>query len=129
LTHRSRSFGLWGLLVYVAGVPAAPFRKTSVPPRIGKITARNLRVLADELSAINYQLDVALPRITSSFAQVWIFPQCAQMNFCVLTLAVCQRFSSIVRPVSVSFDVEGQRTSKLLIFGAVFFGRRRGGSK
>src|ERR1041385_3682968 len=64
-----------------------------------KITGRNLRVLADQLSAINYQLDVALPKITSPFAQVWILPQCAQVNFCALTLAVCQRFSSIVRPV------------------------------
>lgn len=51
------------------------------------------------------------------------------MNFCVFTLAVRQRFSSIVRPVSVSFDVEGQRTSKLLMFGAAFALGRRGGSK
>lgn len=36
----------------------------------------------------------------------------------------------MVFPVSVSFDVEGQRTSKLLIFKPDFvFGRRRGGSK
>ena len=51
------------------------------------------------------------------------------MNFCVFILAVCQRFSSIVRPVSVSFDVEGQRTSKLLMLGPVFGFGRRGGSK
>ena len=88
-----------------------------------------MRALADQLSAINYQLDVALPRITSCFAHVWTLPQCAQVNFCALTLAVCQRFSSIVRPVSVSFDVEGQRTSKLLIFGPAFIFGRRGGSK
>jgi hypothetical protein len=51
------------------------------------------------------------------------------VNFCDFTVAVCQRSSSIVLPVSVSFDVEGQRTSKLLIFGPGFFGRARGGSK
>ena len=51
------------------------------------------------------------------------------MNFCVFILAVGQRFSSIVRPVSVSFDVEGQRTSKLLMLGPVFGFGRRGGSK
>jgi hypothetical protein len=43
-------------------------------------------------------------------------------------LAAGQSFSSIVRPVSVSLDVEGQRTSKLLMFGAAFFGRGRGRS-
>jgi hypothetical protein len=43
---------------------------------------------------------------------------------------VCQRFSSIVLPVSVSFDVEGQRTSTLLMLGPVFgFGRRGGSNK
>ena len=51
------------------------------------------------------------------------------MNFCVFTVAVCQRFSSIVLPVSVSFDVEGQRTSKLLMLRRAFALRRRGGSK
>jgi hypothetical protein len=56
-------------------------------------------------------------------------PQCAQVNLCVLTVAVRQRFSSIVRPVSVSFDVEGQRTSKLLTLGPSFAFSRRGGSK
>jgi hypothetical protein len=35
----------------------------------------------------------------------------------------------MVRPVSVSFDVEGQRTSKLLMLGPVFGFGRRGGSK
>jgi hypothetical protein len=45
-------------------------------------------------------------------------------------LTVGQRFSSIVIPVSVSFDVEGQRTSKLLMLGPVFaFGRRGGSNK
>jgi hypothetical protein len=40
-------------------------------------------------------------------------------------LAVAQRLSSIVFPVSVSFEVEGQRTSKLLRLGPGFgFGRR-----
>jgi hypothetical protein len=51
------------------------------------------------------------------------------VNFCAFILAVCQRFSSIVRPVSVSFDVDGQRTSKLLMLGPVFGFGRRGGSK
>jgi len=44
-------------------------------------------------------------------------------------LALCQRFSSIVCPVSVSFDVEGQRTIKLLMLGPAFTFGRRGGSK
>jgi hypothetical protein len=43
-------------------------------------------------------------------------------------LAVAQRSSSIVLPVSVSFDVEGQRTSKLLKLGPTFGLGRRGGS-
>ncbi len=51
------------------------------------------------------------------------------MNFCFLSFAVAQRFSSIVLPVSVSFDVEGQRTSKLLMLGPGFIFSRRGGSK
>ena len=51
------------------------------------------------------------------------------MNFCVFTVAVCQSLSSIVLPVSVSFDVEGQRTSKLLIVTPAFALGRRGGSK
>jgi hypothetical protein len=51
------------------------------------------------------------------------------VNFCVFTLAVRQSFSSIVLPVSVSFDVEGQRTSKLLILRRTFAFGRRGGSK
>ena len=53
---------------------------------------------------------------------------CTQVNFCVFSLTVCQCFSSIVLPVSVSFDVEGQRTSKLLRLGPVFALGRRGGS-
>jgi hypothetical protein len=45
-------------------------------------------------------------------------------------LTVGQRFSSIVIPVSVSFDVEGQRTSRLLMLGPAFgFGRRGGSNK
>ena len=52
------------------------------------------------------------------------------MNFCFLTLVVDQRFSSTVRPVSVNFDVEGQRTSKLLMPEFSFaFGRRGGSNK
>jgi hypothetical protein len=51
------------------------------------------------------------------------------VNFCFLSLAVAQRFSSIVLPVSVSFDVEGQRTSKLLMLGPILVFGRRGGSK
>jgi hypothetical protein len=59
-----------------------------------------------------------------------MLPQCAQVNFCVFSLAVAQRFSSIVLPVSVSFDVKGQRTSKLLMLGPTFaFGRRGGSNK
>jgi len=46
-----------------------------------------------------------------------------------LSLAVAQHFSSIVLPVSVSFDVEGQRTSRLLMFEPAFIFCRRGGSK
>ncbi len=57
-----------------------------------------------------------------------MLPQCAQVNFCAFILAVCQRFSSIVRPVSVNFDVEGQRTSRLLMLGPAFGFGRRGGS-
>jgi hypothetical protein len=71
---------------------------------------------------------VGRPRITSAFVQVWTLPQCTQVNLCVFSLTVCQRFSSIVLPVSVSFDVEGQRTSRLLRLGPVFALGRRGGS-
>jgi hypothetical protein len=71
---------------------------------------------------------VARPRITSSFFQECTPPQCAQVNLCVFSFAVGQRFSSIVLPVSVNFDVEGQRTSKLLMLGPVFAFGRRGGS-
>src|SRR6185369_11249926 len=67
--------------------------------------------------------------MTSFFVQVCTLPQCAQVIFCAFTLAVGQRFSSIVRPVSVSLDVEGQRTSKLLMLGPGFVLGRRGGSK
>src|SRR5215467_15209458 len=69
------------------------------------------------------------PRTTSFFVQVCTAPQCAQVNFCVFTVAVCQRVSSIVLPVSVSFEVEGQRTSRLLMLRRVFAFARRGGSK
>jgi hypothetical protein len=69
------------------------------------------------------------PRITSSFVHLCTPPQCAQVNFCVFSLAVAQRFSSIVLPVSVNLDVEGQRTSKLLRLGPPFGFSRRGGSK
>jgi hypothetical protein len=55
-------------------------------------------------------------------------PQCAQVNFCGFTLAVCQRFSSIVCPVSVNFEVEGQRTSRLLMLGPALGFALRGGS-
>jgi hypothetical protein len=51
------------------------------------------------------------------------------VNFCIFTVAVCQSFSSIVLPVSVSLDVEGQRTSKLLMLAPAFAFGRRGGSK
>jgi len=63
-------------------------------------------------------------------AQLWTAPQWAQVNFCRFIFAPGQRFCSIVRPVSVSFEVEGQRTSKLFRSAQTFgFGRRRGGSK
>jgi hypothetical protein len=52
-----------------------------------------------------------------------------QVTFCVFNFAIGQRFASIVLPVSVSFDVDGQRTSKLLMLGLVFDFGRRGGSK
>jgi hypothetical protein len=52
-----------------------------------------------------------------------------QVTFCVFNLAIGQRFASIVLPVSVSFDVEGQRTSRLLRLGPAFDFGRRGGSK
>jgi hypothetical protein len=42
------------------------------------------------------------------------------VNFCVFSLAVAQRLSSIVLPASVGFDVEGQRTSKLLMLEPTF---------
>src|SRR5215475_10416273 len=73
-------------------------------------------------------VDIGRPRITSFFVQVWTSPQCAQVNFCAFTVAVCQRSSSIVLPVSVSFEVEGQRTSRLLMLRRAAFARR-GGSK
>jgi hypothetical protein len=57
-----------------------------------------------------------------------MLPQWTQVNFCAFILAVSQRFSSIVRPVSVNFDVEGQRTSRLLMLGPAFGFGRRGGS-
>src|SRR5438132_13936859 len=67
--------------------------------------------------------------MTSFFVQVSTPPQCAQVTFCVFNLAIGQRFASIVLPVSVSFDVEGQRTSRLLRLGPGFDFGRRGGSK
>jgi hypothetical protein len=67
--------------------------------------------------------------MTSAFVQVWTPPQWLHVNFRVLTLAALQSFWSIVFPVSVSLEVEGQRTSKVLILGAGVFGRGRGGSK
>src|SRR5256885_12409762 len=73
--------------------------------------------------------EIGRPRTTSSFVQVWTLPQCAQVNFCAFTLAVGQSFSFTVRPVSVNFDVEGQRTSKLLRPVPTFGFGRRGGSK
>ena len=69
--------------------------------------------------------DIGRPRTTSSFVQLWTAPQWAQVNLCRFIFAAGQRFSSIVRPVSVSFEVEGQRTRRLLILRAVFFGRGR----
>jgi hypothetical protein len=73
--------------------------------------------------------ETGLPRITSSLVQLWTAPQCAQVNFCRTIFAAGQRFCSIVRPVSVSFEVEGQRTSKLFRSAPAFAFGRRGGSK
>jgi hypothetical protein len=71
-----------------------------------------------------------LPRMTSAFVQLWTAPQWVQVNFCGFIFAAAQSFCSMVQPVSVSFDVEGQRTSKLFKSAPAFgFGRRRGGSK
>ena len=72
---------------------------------------------------------IGRPRMTSFFVQVCTAPQCAHVNFCVFTAAVCQRFSSIVLPVSVSFEVEGHLTSRLLMLRPAFAFGRRGGSK
>src|SRR2546430_5618460 len=71
---------------------------------------------------------IGLPKTTSAFVQLWTEPQWAQFNFCFLTFAAGQRFSSIVFPVSVNFEVDGQRTSKLFRFKVVFGLIRRGGS-
>jgi hypothetical protein len=52
------------------------------------------------------------------------------VNFCGFIFASGQSFCSIVQPVSVSFEVDGQRTSKLFKSAPAFgFGRRLGGSK
>jgi hypothetical protein len=91
-----------------------------------------LRLLLSQAEMVSSDLcpqDTGRPRITSSFFQECTPPQCAQMNFCVFSLAVAHPFSSIVLPVSVSLDVEGQRTSKLLMLGPAFGFSRRGGSK
>jgi hypothetical protein len=90
-----------------------------------------MRKITEREFSKDYRLvDVGRPRITSSFFQECTLPQCAQVNLCVFSLTVGQRFSSIVIPVSVSFDVEGQRTNKLLMLGPVFaFGRRGGSNK
>src|SRR6476646_2187015 len=69
-----------------------------------------------------------LPRTTSSLVQLWTAPQYAQVNFCFFTLAAGQSFSSMVRPVSVSLEVEGQRTRRLFIPAVAFAFCRRGGS-
>jgi hypothetical protein len=55
-------------------------------------------------------------------------PQWAQVTVSGFILAAGQLFSSMVRPVSVSFEVEGQRTNKLFR-PAPTFGFGRGGSK
>ena len=71
-----------------------------------------------------------LPNTTSALVQLWTAPQWAQINFCPFIFAAGQSFCSIVRPVSVSFEVEGQRTSKLFRPAPIFgFGSRCGGSK
>ena len=63
--------------------------------------------------------DLYRARTTSFFPQVWVWPQWAQLNFWLFTLAASQRCSSMVWPVSVNFEVEGQRTRRRLITGPV----------
>jgi hypothetical protein len=50
------------------------------------------------------------------------------VSFCIFILVVGQSVSSTVRPVSVSLEVDGQRTSKLFRLGRAFVFGRRGGS-
>src|SRR6266404_8961718 len=87
---------------------------------IRKITCRLSSVLCPQLNG--------LPSTTYSLVLLWTAPQWTQVNLCPFTFAAGQRFSSIVRPVSVSFDVDGQRTRRLLILRAFFLGRGRGRS-
>jgi hypothetical protein len=51
------------------------------------------------------------------------------VNFCIFIFAAGHLFSSTVFPVSVNFEVEGQRTSKVLIPALGFVFCRSGGSK
>jgi hypothetical protein len=75
-------------------------------------------------------IQLGLARTTSAFVQLCTEPQWAQVNFCFFTFAVAQSFSSIVRPVSVSLEVVGQRTSRLFSPALRFaFGRRGGSNK
>jgi hypothetical protein len=67
--------------------------------------------------------------MTSALVQLWTEPQCAQVNLCVFSFDVAQRFSSTVFPVSMSLDVDGHRISRLFIPALGFAFCRRGGSK
>jgi len=74
--------------------------------------------------------EINLPSTTSALVQLWTAPQWAQVNFCGFIFVAAQRFCSMVRPVSVSLEVEGQRTNRLFRSAPAFgFGRRCGGSK
>src|SRR4051812_32182930 len=80
------------------------------------------------LETLSYEL--GLPRTTSSLDQLWTLPQCEHVTFCFFTLAVAQSASSMVLPVSVSRDVDGQRTSMLFMLPRAFdFGFRGGSNK
>src|SRR5438132_7559015 len=58
-------------------------------------------------------------RTTSSFVQLWIWPQCGQVNRGRFSFVFFHNASSIVFPVGASLRVEGHRTRMRLITGPV----------
>jgi hypothetical protein len=108
-----------------------PIKNALVVQIMRSIGIRKIRGLISSTSSqIRPSQPTSLPSTTSALVQLWTAPQWAQVNFCCLIFAAGQSFCLIVRPVSVSFEVEGQRTSKLFRSAPAFgFGRRRGGSK